>query len=233
VAKKIVTISEASKFDIVTIYKVPPEKVAVIHPGYNSELYQPRIPLNKFKQVKSKYGIKGKYFLFVGTLQPRKNIVRLIKAFAKLETKDSLVIVGKKGWLYDEILSLSQQLKIDDRVIFAGFAANEDLPALMKYSHAFVLPSLYEGFGIPVVEAQACGAIVVVSRVSSLPEVVGDSGIYIEKPDSVSSIRQALSTVLKLSKNQRLELKTKGKVNASRFSWIKAATDLVSILEKL
>lgn len=232
-AKKIITISEASKADIETIYKVSAQKIAVIYPGYNDSLYQPRIPLAKLKQVRNKYGIKGKYFLFVGTLQPRKNIIRLIRAFAKLNTRANLVIVGKKGWLYDDILSLAQTLKIDDRVIFTGFAPNEDLPALMKYSLAYVLPSLYEGFGIPVVEAQACGAIVAVSRVSSLPEVVQDSGLYIDKPDSVASIKKTLQQILKLSKKQRLVLKTKGKANAARFSWDKAAQELVTTLESI
>lgn len=232
-AKKIITISEASKNDIETIYKVKPERIAVIYPGYNTDLYQPRIPLAKMKQVRAKYGLKGKYFLFVGTLQPRKNIIRLIRAFAGLKTRANLVIVGKKGWLYDDILSLAQKLKIDDRVIFTGFAPNEDLPALMKYSLAYVLPSLYEGFGIPVVEAQACGSVVAVSRVSSLPEVVGDSGLYFDKPDSVASIRKTLGAILKLTKKQRLELKTKGKANAARFSWNQAAQQLVAELESL
>jgi glycosyltransferase involved in cell wall biosynthesis len=230
-ASKIITISQFSKQDIVDIYKVPEDKVAVIYPGYNSELYQPRIPLAKFTQVKQKYGIRGKYFLYVGTLQPRKNIARLIRAFAKLETKSSLVIVGKKGWLYEEILSLAAKLGISQRVIFTGFAPNEDLPALMKYSRAFVLPSLYEGFGIPVIEAQASGAITVVSRVSSLPEVAGESAIYINKPESVSSIRKALEQVLKLSVKKRRTLIEQGKENASRFSWKKAAAELVEALQ--
>lgn len=232
-ASKIITISQYSKNDIVQTYGVSEDKVKIIHPGFNDTLYQPRIPLNKFHQVKEKYGIKGKYFLFVGTLQPRKNITRLIRAFAQIPTKASLVIVGKKGWLYDEILAEAMRLKIADRVIFTGFAADQDMPALMKYSLAYVLPSLYEGFGIPIVEAQACGSVVIVSRVSSLPEVVGQTGVYIENPESVSSIKSALQTVLKMTKKQRLDLKDRGKQNAARFSWKKAAEELVTTLENL
>ena len=231
-AAKVITISQYSKNDIIQLYRAKPEKIKVIYPGFDNSLYQPRIPLAKLKQVRDKYGIRGKYFLFVGTLQPRKNIARLIEAFSLLKTNTKLVIVGKKGWLYDEILAIAQKLKVDNRVIFTGFAESNDMPALMKYSRAYVLPSLYEGFGIPVVEAQACGALVVVSRVSSLPEVVGNSGLYIDDPKSVTDIRNALQKVLDLSKKKRLELIETGKQNATRFSWKKAARELVSALEE-
>lgn len=230
---KVITISQYSKNDIVTLYKAKPQKVVVIYPGFNDELYQPRVPLAKLKQVREKYGIVGKYFLFVGTLQPRKNISRLIKAFARLKTNTKLVIVGKKGWLYEEILNQAKKLKIDNRVIFTGFVESGDMPALMKYSRAFVLPSLYEGFGIPVVEAQACGGIVIVSRVSSLPEVAEDSGIYINNPESVSDIRKSLQQVLDMPKKKRQSLIKAGKTNAARFSWKKAARELIAVLEEV
>lgn len=232
-AKKIITISSNSKTDICELYKVSPEKVEVVFPGYNEEVYHPRIPLTKYKSVAEKYGIKRRYFLFVGTLQPRKNIVRLIRAFAAIKTNRLLVIVGKKGWLYEEILKEAEKLGVSNRVIFTGFAPNEDVAALMKYSLAYVLPSLYEGFGIPVVEAQATGAVVLVSRISSLPEVVGETGLYIENPKSVVSIRKGLQQVLNMSKKERLELKLRAKENAKRFSWKKAANQILGTLVSL
>lgn len=122
---------------------------------------------------------------------------------------------------------------IADRVIFTGFAQNEDLPALIKSSRAFVLPSLYEGFGIPAVEAQAVGTPVVVSKVSSLPEVVGESGIYIEDPNSVESIKMALEEALSLSLSERVKIIKAGKENAKRFDWDVSAQKLLNILKKI
>ncbi len=230
VAQKIVTISEHSRQDIEKLYHVPSHKIQVIYPGYNTQLFHPRIPLTKQKQVREKYGITGKYFVFLGTLQPRKNISRLIEAFAQLGGGTKLVIVGKKGWLYDEIYAKVQKLNLQTKVIFTGFAPTEDIPALMKTSIAYVLPSLYEGFGIPVVEAQACGTITVVSRVSSLPEVAGESAIYIDDPHSISDIAESLRTALSLPRRKRDIMIAAGKQNAARFSWEKAAKETLDLL---
>lgn len=232
-AKKIITISQSAKQDIIDLYNVPPTKLDVIYPGYDEETFHSRIPLTKQQQIRDKYNIRGKYFVFVGTLQPRKNIVRLIKAFAKLGGGTKLVIVGKKGWLFDEIFALVKRLGIEQKIIFAGFIPTEDLPALFKGSIAYVLPSLYEGFGIPVIEAQACGAVAVVSRISSLPEVAGDSAIYIDNPESVFQIAEALRSALSLSRAKREVLVEAGKQNVKRFSWDNAAAKTVDILTNL
>lgn len=229
-AQKIITISEHSRQDIESIYKVPKEKIKVIYPGFNSEQFHPRIPLTKQKQVRDKYQISGKYFVFLGTLQPRKNISKLIEAFSKLGGGTKLVIVGKKGWLYDQIYEEVKQRNLEKKVIFTGFAPAEDVPALMKASVAYVLPSLYEGFGIPVVEAQACGALTVVSRVSSLPEVAGDAAIYIDNPNSADDIAESLRTALSLPRRAREQKIALGKANASRFSWEKAADETLRLL---
>ncbi len=229
-ARKILTISHATKADIIEHYNTPPEKISVIYPGYNQELYQSRVPLTKQTQVREKYGIKGKYFLYLGTLQPRKNILRLIKAFSVLGGGTKLVIVGKKGWLYERILKVSQKLGIEAKVIFPGFVPNEDLPALYKASIAFVLPSLYEGFGIPVIEAQACGAITIVSNVSSLPEIAGEGSLYIKNPKSVKHIAESLREALSISKKRRDHLITLNKENIKRFSWTDAAKQALEII---
>ncbi len=230
VAHKIITISQSAKEDIISYYHFPAERISVIYPGYNQSLYHPRIPLTKQQQIRDKYGIKGKFFLYLGTLQPRKNIVRLIQAFSKLGGGTKLVIVGKKGWLYDEILSLAVKLKISQKVIFTGFVQNEDLPALYKACVAYVLPSLYEGFGMPVIEAQACGAITIVSAVSSLPEIAGKGAIYIKNPEKIHSIAEALRSSLSLPQKKRQQLLLQNKQNLTRFSWELSASSLIAAL---
>jgi glycosyltransferase involved in cell wall biosynthesis len=231
-AKQILTISEFSKSEIIKIYKTRPEKITVIYPGFDRETYHSKIPKTKQLQVRKKYGIIGKYLLYVGTLQPRKNLSKLVEAFSKLKNKQvKLVIVGKKGWLYDQLFEQVKNLKLENRVLFLGFAPNEDLPGLIKASQAYILPSLYEGFGMPPVEAQAVGVPVVVSRISSLPEVVGPSGIYIDDPHSTDSIKEALEKVLSLRKNEREAIIEVGKENTKRFDWNLSALKLIEILK--
>ncbi|HAS68893.1 TPA: hypothetical protein DCS00_01875 [Candidatus Collierbacteria bacterium] len=214
------------------LYGTPENKIDVVYPAFDKEIYHGKVPKTKIISVKKKYGIVGSYLLYWGTLQPRKNISRLIDAFAKLDKAQlKLVICGKKGWLYEQILEQSKKLGIENRVIFTGFAPNDDLPALIKGSRAFVLPSLYEGFGMPAVEAQAVGTPIVVSRISSLPEVAGESAIYIEDPESVDSIKEALDRVLALSISERLKLIKEGKENTKRFDWDLSALKILNILK--
>lgn len=229
-AKKVLTISQFSKDEIVRLYNIPPEKVEVIYPSYDRQLYHGKVPKTKQLQVRKKYGITGSYLFYYGTLQPRKNLNRLIEAFAKLNRpKTKLVISGKKGWLYDQIFERAKELKIDNQVIFTGFVPNEDIPALLKSSRAYILPSLYEGFGMPPVEAQAVGTPVVVSRVSSLPEIVGESGIFIDDPYSVDSISAAMEKVLNLTSGERIGIIRQGKENTKRFDWNLSAEKIVDI----
>ena len=233
-AKKVLTISKFSKDEIISLYKVPPEKIKVVYPGFNRDLFHGKIPITKQNQIKRKYQVSGSYLLYVGTLQPRKNLTRLIKAFSQLNRpRLKLVIGGKRGWFYQQIFDQVKDLKIEDRVIFTGYIPDEDLPGLIKSSRAYVLPSLYEGFGMPPVEAQSVGVPVVVSKTSSLPEVVGDSGIYIKDPYSVPSIKNALETVLSLTLQKRAEVIAQGKENAKRFSWEKNAQQILKVLKKV
>lgn len=233
-AKHILTISEFTKKEIVDLYKVKPDKISVVYPGFDKETYHSKIPKTKQIQVREKYGITGKYLLYVGTLQPRKNLNRLVEAFAKLKNKQiKLVIGGKKGWLYDQIFEQVKDLKLENRVLFLGFVPNEDLPGLIKGAVAYVLPSLYEGFGMPPIEAQAVGIPVIISRLSSLPEVVGASGIYIEDPNSVDNIKEALEKVITLKKNEREAIIEVGKENTKRFDWNLSAAKILSILHQV
>jgi glycosyltransferase involved in cell wall biosynthesis len=225
-AIKILTISKFSRDAIIKQYGVPAEKVVVTYPGLTMES----------KVISHKSKVLGKYILSVGTLQPRKNYVRLIEAFSKVKKTHpelDLVIVGKKGWLYEEILGAPKTFGVQDCVKFLDFAKDEDLPALYGDAVCFALPSLYEGFGLPVLEAMAAGTIVVTSSVSSLPEVAGGAGIYVD-PLNVESITKGLAQAI--SENGTAKGKERialGKELAKQFSWEKAARQTLNVLENL
>lgn len=230
-SKYVITISEFSKQEIINFYGTDPDKIKVVYPSFNKEIFHPKVPKTKLAQLRKKYNISGKYLFYWGTLQPRKNISRLIEAFSRLSNSQlKLVICGKKGWLYDQIFDLVERLNLKNRVLFIGYAPDEDLPGLIKASRAFVLPSLYEGFGMPVVEAQAVGVPVVVSKSSSLPEVAGESAIFIDNPEDVDSIKIALEKVLSLTSKQRDLIVKEGKENSKRFDWKNSAKMLLNIL---
>ena len=247
-AAHIIAVSQTTKNDIVKNYHVSPSKITVTYEGYDENRFKPQSKL-KVESVKSKYKIKGDYIIFVGTLQPRKNLQRLIEAFdqiiknftAGVKSRRhpentpgvflndlSLVICGKKGWLYESIFEKVKTLELEDKVIFTDYVPNVDLPALISGAKVYVLPSLWEGFGLPVIEAQACGVPVVVSNASSLPEIVGDSGILID-PEDVNSIASGIKKVL-TNPQTRSDLVEKGFVNSKRFSWKKCAKETLSTL---
>lgn len=234
-SSQIITISESSKKDIVDSYRVGNSKVIVSYPGYDKELFYPRNDRKQVVKILDKYKITSDYVIYIGTIQPRKNLERLIEAFKEIENL-KLVIVGKttgqgrQGWMFEQILNKPKELGISNKVIFTGFAPTEDIPYLLTGAKAYVLPSLWEGFGIPVVEAMACGTPVIVSRVSSLPEVVEDAGLQID-PYSILDIKNA---ILKIVKDRELAqaLSKKGLVRARQFSWDKMAEKVLEVLEK-
>jgi glycosyltransferase involved in cell wall biosynthesis len=242
-AIRVLTISQASKSDIISHYQVPEEKVVVTYPGTKIDTKILRYKDTKVnsEQLKAKYGIEGDYILYVGTLQPRKNLIRLIEAFKKLKTQNSklksktknlrLVICGKKGWLYDKIFREVKDLNLEKEVIFTGFVPDQDLPALYKGAKCFVLVSLYEGFGIPVLEALSFGCPVVISNISSLPEVGGEVVIKVD-PESVVDIARGITEVLGLSRQERQKLIEQGKKQAQKFSWEKCARETLRVLEE-
>jgi len=242
-ATKILTISQASKNDIIRYYKVPEEKVVVTYPGLGQKLATTETwkIMENTKKIKKKYGIEGDYILYVGTLQPRKNLSRLIEAFGKLKTQNlpagrqgsklKLVIAGKKGWLYEDIFQKVKDLDLEKYVIFTGFVPDKDLPALYQGAKCFVLVSLYEGFGIPVLEAMSLGCPVVISNVSSLPEVGGKAAIYVD-PYSVKDIARGIKEALELNDADRQNLVKKGLEQVKKFSWEKCAKETLRVLEE-
>lgn len=240
----IFAISNSTKNDMVEHLGVEPSKITVTYMGYDEKNFKPQSK-DKITKIKKKYKISGDYLIFVGTLQPRKNIERLIEAFNQLvknftpevgfdssEVSDlQLVICGKKGWLYDPIFEKVKELNLEDKVVFTGYVPDSYLSALISGAKIYVLPSLWEGFGIPVIEAQACGIPVVVSNVSSLPEIVGDSGLLID-PESTESIATGMHKVL-VDQKLRHDLIKKGFLNIKRFSWQRCAQQTLAVLEKV
>jgi glycosyltransferase involved in cell wall biosynthesis len=230
-AKNIFTISNFSRDDIIKTYKKRPENVKTTYLGIKPVLSGNYKILN-MEELNKKFGISAPYILFVGTLQPRKNIVKLIEAFSFLKEKDiQLVIVGKKGWLFEEIFQAPEKYGVLDRIKFLDFVGDEDLPSLYKNAFCFVLPSLYEGFGLPVLEAMKFGCPTVISDTSSLPEVGGDAALYFD-PQSADDIAEKLGKVI-ADEKLREEMIKKGYNQVKKFSWEKTAKETLKVLEDL
>ncbi len=233
-ADHIITISNSSRKDILEQYGVPKEKISVIYPGYDKERFQVSGNRLQTEGIRSKYKIGENFIIYIGTIQPRKNLIRLIEAFARIEGELQLVIVGKAGgkdqggWKFEEILATPKQLGIEDRVKFLGFVPTDELNDLLSGSLAFVLPSLWEGFGIPAVEAMASGVPVIVSNVSALPEVVGSAGLLVD-PYSVDQIEQAIRAIVS-DKKLRQKYSKAGLLQAQKFSWKKAAREVLKVV---
>lgn len=226
-ANQIFTISEFSKSEIVKFYKKRTEDVVVTYPGINYSRQK------MLKHVQHDKVHKGKPFiLFVGTIQPRKNIVRLIEAFEQLKEEALLVIVGKRGWLYEPILKRMEESKKSKDIVYLDFVGDEELATLYTQARCFTLPSLYEGFGIPVADAMSYGCPVVVSDTTSLPEVAGEAGIYVD-PLNIDSIAGGLHKALQLTETERMRLVNKGKEHIQKFSWEACARKTLEVFKSL
>ena len=218
--------SESTKRDLIELLDADGERITVIYPGVEPR-FQPIADPDGLEPVRKKYGLPDRFILSLGTVQPRKNYVGLIQALARMRDREiCLVIVGGKGWLYQDIFAAAEELGLQDRVIFAGFVDDADLPALYNLAEVFAFPSLYEGFGIPPLEAMACGIPVVTADNSSLPEVVGETGILVDAHDT-EGIASAIDSVL-ADKDLRQRLVTQGHIQARTFTWEKAAERLLA-----
>ncbi len=223
--------SQSTKDDLVELLGVEPNKIEVVYPGVE-ERFHPIKDQAILKEVRKRYNLPPPFILGLGTLQPRKNFARLIEAFADLRFADlRLVIVGGKGWLYEEIFATVERLGLEEKVIFPGFVADEDLPALYNLADLFVFPSLYEGFGLPPLEALACGTPVITSNASSLPEVVGEAGLMVEATDT-EGLTEAMRRVLE-DDALREGMIASGLEQARQFTWQKAAARLLNLYETL
>ena len=229
-ATHVIADSEATQRDLIEHCQAQAERINVIYPGYDPS-FRPVRDETRLNSLFERYAIRAPYFVHVGTLQPRKNLVRLLESFADVVQGDQnvhLVIVGKKGWLYEPLFARVQQLRLEERVHFTGYLPQEDLPALITSARAFVLPSLCEGFGFPVLEAMACGTPVICSNVSSLPEVAGDAAMLVDPLDT-GQLAEAMRRLL-ADDSLRDDFAERGLRQASRFSWGKCAQQVLDLL---
>lgn len=228
-ATKIIAVSKTTKKDILKFYNVPDEKVAVIYNGYEKDL------MTQETQHDEKFDISTlkNYILYVGTVQPRKNITTLIKAFAIFRQTNpdfKLVIVGKKGWMYKEIYNEVEKLQLKDSVLFTGYLSDDTLKKLYKNAFCFVLPSLYDGFGIPILEAMSYDCPVIASFTASLPEIGGEACLYFD-PTKPEELSDKLNT-LKEKTSLRNELIQKGIEQIKAFSWDTCGKETLELIIK-
>jgi glycosyltransferase involved in cell wall biosynthesis len=225
--------SKSTKDDLVALWQVPPSKVTVLYAGVD-ERFRPETGGEAARRVREKYGLGASpYLLSVGTVQPRKNYQMLIRAFGRISAliPHNLVIAGGKGWLYEELLAQAQSADLEGRVRFIGFVDDEDLPALYGDAALFLFPSMYEGFGLPLLEAMACGVPVVTSHASSLPEVAGNAALQLP-PDDEAHWAKTIPQLLR-DDARRVEMVAAGFRQARQFTWQRAAVQLCNLFQSL
>ena len=233
-ADAIIAVSECSKRDAVRIYNVPADKIWVIYEGVDPR-FKPIDDAAQLASIRRKYNLPQRFVLHLGTIEPRKNLTLLFEALTALNVeRHALVVAGKTGWLTDPIFARIGELGLQDRVLFTGYVPDEDLPTLLSAASVLVMPSKYEGFGLPVLEAMACGTPVIASNASSLPEVGGDAALY-APPDDPSAWAELISRVLK-DAALRASMREKGLRQAAKFRWDIAArqtAEVYSTLQKI
>ncbi len=221
-AQRIIAISDNTRRDIARLYQVPIERIDLAYPGVDETIgRRSAVEVERFRTEKN---LPNKFLLFLGTLEPRKNLPMLIRAFAQLKNDcpdAKLILAGGLGWLTAEIFNTAKSAGVEDRVIWPGFVAEEEKTLWYSAATAFVYPSIYEGFGLPPLEAMACGTPIIVSNAASLPEVVGSAGLSID-PQDENSWAAAMTRVWN-DAAYRAELADRGLAQAQKFSWIETA----------
>ncbi|HUP28073.1 MAG TPA: glycosyltransferase family 1 protein [Chloroflexia bacterium] len=230
-ARRVIAISEATRRDLISKYRVPPRKIRVIYHGRDN-VFRPVADQTTIRRTAEQYGVTQPYCIHVGTLQPRKNLGLLVDAWAEMRSRGQeppqLLLAGKRGWLYDELISSVEARGLGGLIKFADYVQREDLPALYSGALALTFPSLYEGFGLPALEAMSCGTPVLAANASSLPEVVGNAGILLDPhhhepwADAVIRIRD--------DQTLRDELSGRGLRRAAAFTWEKCARETLGVL---
>jgi glycosyltransferase involved in cell wall biosynthesis len=229
-ADRIVVVSEHSKRDLISAYGIAEKKITVVYEAA-APSFRPQTP-QEVAAVRVRYGLPERYLLFVGTIEPRKNLARLLAAFEAVRADgltDGLVIVGRRGWLYGDFFACLEESPAREAVLLPGYVPDEDLPAFYGGAQALILPSVYEGFGLPALEAMACGTPAVASNASSIPEIGGDAALYFD-PLDVEAAVGAIHRVLRDGGLQG-EMRERGLAQAARFSWRRAAAETRAVYD--
>ncbi|OGE81748.1 MAG: hypothetical protein A2826_02985 [Candidatus Doudnabacteria bacterium RIFCSPHIGHO2_01_FULL_43_23] len=238
-AKKIIAVSESTKRDIQEFFSVDQKKVKVIHEGVDHQRFSQSSTIENSKEyLGEKYNIRNEYLLFVGTLEPRKNLIRLLEAFYRLlagnpnyKSKYQLLLAGSLGWLYDTIFDEVKNRGLGENVLLPGYVDAEDLPTLYRNATIFIYPSLYEGFGLPVLEALTSGTPVITSDSSSMPEIAGDAALFVDPVDvegMVSAMRRFLE-----DEKLRSNYSERALLQAKKFSWEKCARETLDVYREV
>jgi glycosyltransferase involved in cell wall biosynthesis len=232
-SRRVIAISKATRRDLIARYHIPARKIRIVYHGRDLS-YAPVEDQAGIEETASRYDVSRPYCLHVGTLQPRKNLGVLVEAWDQLRNRvdnpPQLLLAGKRGWLYDSLFRAVESRGLGDLVKFADYVEQPDLPALYSGALALTFPSLYEGFGLPPLEAMSCGTRVIASTASSVPEVVGDAGLLLD-PHDASAWAAAVERVMN-DPTLREELSRKGLERAAQFTWERCARETLGVLRK-
>lgn len=239
-ATRIITVSQYTKDDVARVYKRPQDHITVVHHGVDPRCFTPEAPNSKSEirneedKIQTRHSLPKRFILYVGALQPRKNVIGLLKAYEQLEKEGvsdvGLVLVSGGGWKQGPIVECINALAKKNQVRLLRKVSEEDLAYLYRMSSVFVLPSFSEGFGMPILEAMSCGAPVITSNTSSLPEVAGDAALLVD-PNNPKEITKAMAQVL-TNDTLRTDLIQKGKARAKQFSWDETARKTADVIEE-
>ncbi len=231
-ARRVIAISESTRSDLVRLTGVPADRIEVVYPGLEPGMGRVSDP-DALAQFRRRHGLPDRCILSVGTLEPRKNAETLVRAYAALRAKGAiphaLVLVGARGWRYESVFKAIEESGYAQDIIVPGYVAHEELPFWYSIAELFVYPSLYEGFGLPVLEAMACGVPVITSDVSSLPEVAGDAAVLVQP--SREALADAISRVAR-DATLRAEMSEGGLKRAQSFTWERAARQTMDVYRK-
>lgn len=230
-ADALIAVSEHTKIALQEVLKVPEQKITVAPLGVEQEFFNPSLDVDQLRQVRNIYGLPGDFILFLGTIEPRKNLETLIDAFERVNSPVNLVIAGKLGWKYKAITQRIEKSKKRRQIKLLGYIPEADKPYIMKLAKTFVWPSLYEGFGLPVLEAMAVGTPALTSQLTSLPEVAGSTALLVN-PYNPQDIASGLEDLL-TNEQLRQRFTVQGIERAKNFTWDKTATILESVIKKL
>lgn len=228
-ADVIFAVSEYTKNDIIRIFNISPEKIKVIYPGIDAKAFNPQIAVSELRMVRNLYNLPGEFILFLNTIEPRKNLAGLIKAFEAMDSRAHLVVCGRLGWKYGSDFNLIKKSKKSAKIKYIGYIEEKYKPALIKLAKVLVYPSFYEGFGFQPLEAMAMGTPTIASQVTSLPEIVGDSGVLVN-PYDIGSLSLALKTVLD-NEQFREQIISKGLEHVKKFNWQNSARQVLGSLQ--